>query len=153
MTNNDILRRIRYTFNYDDPAMIAIFDNVNIAVDDIKIKAWLTKEEEEGYLEMKDVELAQFLNGFIIEKRGPKGDSIPQAEEKLSNNIILRKLKIALNLRDDDMLELFQLADLRVSKPELSSFFRKVDHKHYRECKNQFLRNFLMGMQLKYRPK
>lgn len=133
--------------------MSGIFKKVGIEVPDTTIKAWLQKEDDAEYLSMEDVELAQFLNGFIMEKRGPKGDSIPHAEEKLSNNIILRKLKIALNLKDDDMIELFQLADLRVSKPELSSFFRKVDHKHYRECKNQFLRNFLMGMQLKYRPK
>ena len=133
--------------------MIELFEMGNKSVASTQIKAWFKKDEEEGYLPLQDIELASFLNGFIIDQRGPKGDSIPIAEEKLSNNIILRKLKIALNLKDDDMLEIFKLADMRVSKPELTSFFRKVNHKHYRECKNQFLRNFLMGLQLKYRPK
>ena len=72
-------------------------------------------------------------------------------EKNLNNNIILRKLKIALNLKNDDMLELLTLADFKISKHELSAFFRKPGQSQYRECKDQILRNFLRGMQLKYR--
>ncbi|NOZ38536.1 MAG: DUF1456 family protein, partial [Gammaproteobacteria bacterium] len=60
--------------------------------------------------------------------------------------------KIALNLKDEDILEIMGLAGLSISKHELSAFFRRPDHKHYRECKDQILRNFLKGMRLKYRP-
>ena len=70
----------------------------------------------------------------------------------MTNNIIFMKLKIALNLKAEDVLEIMDLADLSISKHELSAFFRRPGHKHYRECKNQILRNFLRGMQLKYRP-
>ena len=66
--------------------------------------------------------------------------------------MIFMKLKIALNLKAEDVLEVLALADLRISKHELSAFFRKPDNKHYRECKDQILRNFLKGLQLKYRP-
>ena len=69
----------------------------------------------------------------------------------MNNNIIFRKLKIALNLRDDDILALFKLADLEVSKHEISALFRKPEQIQYRECKDQFLRNFIYGMQLKHR--
>ena len=62
------------------------------------------------------------------------------------------KLKIALNLKADDVLGILDLANFRISKHELSAFFRRPDHKHYRECKDQILRNFLKGIQLKYRP-
>ena len=62
------------------------------------------------------------------------------------------KLKIALNLKAEDVLEIMYLSDWRMSKHELSAFFRKPGHKHYRDCKNQILRNFLKGVQLKYRP-
>ncbi len=72
-------------------------------------------------------------------------------EMKLTNNIIFRKLKIALDLRDDDILAIMKLADLRMSRHELSAFFRKVGHKHYRECKDQILRNFMKGLQVKYK--
>ena len=60
-------------------------------------------------------------------------------------------MKIALNLQAEDMLEVMSSADFRMSKHELSAFFRKPEHKHYRECKDQILRHFLKGVQIKYR--
>jgi uncharacterized protein YehS (DUF1456 family) len=63
----------------------------------------------------------------------------------------LRKLKIALNFKDDDMIAALELAGVKMSKHELSAFFRKPDHKHYRTCQNQVMRNFLKGLQLKFR--
>lgn len=153
MTNNDILRRIRYTFDFNDDKMITLFDQGNLKVTRADISNWLKKEDDEDYKNINDHEIASFLNGFIVEKRGKKDGQVPIAEKKLNNNIILRKLKIALNLRDDDMLSIFKLVDMRISKHELSSFFRNPKHTHYRLCKDQFLRNFLHGLQLKYRPK
>lgn len=104
------------------------------------------------YQACNDATFALFLNGLINEKRGKKEGAQPAPEQSLTNNIIFRKLKIALDLKDDDILALMDLADLRISKHELSAFFRKPDHKHYRECKDQILRNFLKGIQLKLRP-
>ena len=71
----------------------------------------------------------------------------------LVKNIILRKLKIAFNLQSDEILAVLQLEGFSLSKHELSAFFRKPEHKHYRACKDQVLRNFLQGLQLKYHPK
>jgi uncharacterized protein YehS (DUF1456 family) len=64
--------------------------------------------------------------------------------------MVLMKLKIALNLKAEDVLALLEFAKLRLSKHELSAFFRRKDHKQYRECLDQVLRNFLQGLQLKY---
>jgi uncharacterized protein YehS (DUF1456 family) len=153
MTNNDIIRRLRYTFSITDDEVIELFDLGNMVATPLQLIAWFKKEEDEGYTALKDVELASFLNGFISKKRGKKDGAIFPAEEELNNNIILRKLKIALNLKDVDIIDVFKLADLRVSKHELSALFRKPDHPHYRACKNQFLRNFLLGLQLRHRPK
>ncbi|MEM8895413.1 MAG: DUF1456 family protein [Bacteroidota bacterium] len=89
---------------------------------------------------------------FIIKNRGTREGVPPNPEKKLNNNIIFRKLKIALNLRDTHLLKMFELADFKVSKHELSTFFRKPSQSHYRTCKDQILRNFLQGLQLKYRP-
>ena len=152
MTNNDILRRIRYIFDISDSKMIAIFAKANHAVSRAQISAWLKKEDDEAFKKCTDKTLALFLNGFIIERRGPKDGPAPIAETHLNNNIIFRKLKIALNLQADAILEILKLADFRMSKHELSAFFRKADHKHYRLCKDQILRNFLNGLQKKYRP-
>jgi len=151
MNNNDVLRRIRYTFNFDDSKMMAVFGSGGLEVTRAEISDWLKKDDDPDYQECSDQQLATFLNGLIVDKRGKKDGPQPEPEKRLSNNIIFRKLKIALNLQADEVLSLVNQADFRISKHELSAFFRKPGHKHYRECKDQVLRNFLKGMQLKYR--
>jgi len=151
MNNNDVLRRIRYTFNFDDSKMMAVFGLGGLEVNRAEISDWLKKDDDPDYQKCSDQQLATFLNGLIVDKRGKKDGPQPEPEKQLSNNIIFRKLKIALNLQADEVLSLVNQADFRISKHELSAFFRKPGHKHYRECKDQVLRNFLKGMQLKYR--
>jgi uncharacterized protein YehS (DUF1456 family) len=151
MTNNDILRRIRYIFDFDDSKMIEIFGLVDRTVTRAEISDWLKKEDDPAYRACKDPDFAAFLNGLIIEKRGRKEGARPAPEEQLNNNLIFLKLKIALNLKADDALGILNLAGLRLSKHELSAFFRRPGHKHYRKCKDQGLRSFLKGMQIKYR--
>ena len=151
MTNNDILRRIRYTYDFNDSKMIDIFTQADIEVTREQISDWLKQDDDPDYNACTDAVFASFLNGLINEKRGKKDGPQPEPEKRLTNNIIFRKLKIALNLKDDDVLEIMELADFRISKHELSAFFRKAGHKHYRDCKDQILRRFLQGMQLKYR--
>jgi len=151
VTNNDILRRLRYTFDFNDSKMIVLFGLANLEVTRGQVSNWLKKEDDPSYQNCSDIKLAIFLNGLINDKRGKKEGPQPKPEKRLTNNIIFRKLKIALDLKADDVLEILELANLRISKHELSAFFRKQDHKHYRECKDQVLRNFLKGMQLKYR--
>lgn len=153
MTNNDILRRLRYTFDFNEPKMVSIFALANHKVTREQVTAWLKKDDDPEYHACKDIELAIFLNGLISDKRGKKEGAQPEPEKTLNNNIILRKLKIVLNLRDDDILEILGLADMHISKHELSALFRKAEHKHFRKCKDQILRNFLKGVQLKYRDK
>ena len=152
MTNNDILRRIRYIFDFNDTKMIAIFASADCEVTRQQISDWLKKDDDPDYKNCSDSQLAIFLNGLINHKRGKKDGPQPTPEKKLNNNIIFRKLKIALNLKEEDTLALLNSADLKISKHELSAFFRREDHKHYRVCKDQILRNFLKGMQLKYHP-
>lgn len=152
MTNNDVLRRIRYIFDLNDSKMIDIFTAAEAQVTREQISNWLKKEDDPSYQNCTDSKLATFLNGFINDKRGKKEGEQPAPENKLTNNIIFRKIRIALNLQEEDVLETLLLADLRISKHELSAFFRKPGHKHYRECKDQILRNFLKGLQLLYRP-
>jgi len=149
LPNNDILRRIRYVFDFDDSKMIGIFGLGGRTVTRAEISDWLKKEDNPDYKSCPDPVFAAFLNGLIIDKRGPKEGSQPPAEERLNNNIVFRKLKIALDLQADQVLEVMNRAGLRISKHELSAFFRKPGHKHYRECKDQALRSFLKGLQTK----
>lgn len=149
MTNNDILRRIRYLFNYNDLKMIELFKLANYEVELIDVTNWLKKEDDPTLVEITDRELAIFLNGLIIEKRGKKNGPTPEPESSLSNNMILKKLKIALDLKADDILDLFALTDKKISKHELSAFFRNSDHRSYRPFKDQYIRTFLNALQTK----
>ncbi len=151
MNNNDILRRIRYIFDLSDTKMMKTFALGNKQVNRAEVSYWLKKEEDPELKTIYDVDLAMFLNGMITERRGKKEGPDPIPEKKLNNNIVFRKLKIALNLKDEDIIEILMLVDMRVSKPELSAFFRNTKHQHYRPCKDQILRNFLKGLEVKYR--
>lgn len=153
MTNNDILRRIRYAFDFNDSKMIEIFGLAEFQVTREQISNWLKKDTDPAFQKCNDTQLAIFLNGLITDRRGKKEGSSPKPEQRLTNNIIFRKLKIALDLKAEDILAIMALSDFHMSKHELSAFFRKPDHKHYRECKDQVLRNFINGMQLQYRNK
>jgi uncharacterized protein YehS (DUF1456 family) len=150
VTNNDILRRVRYIFDFDDSKMINLFGLGNLKVTRAQVSDWLKKEDDPTYRNCTDTQLASFLNGLINDKRGKKEGPQPKPEKRITNNIIFRKLRIALDLKADDVLEILELTDLRISKHELSAFFRKPDHKHYRDCKDQILRKFLKGVQIKY---
>ena len=132
---------------------MALFASGGQEVTRAELSDWLKKDEDPDFKGIYDKQLAAFLNGFINEKRGKREGAQPLPEKSLNNNIIFRKLKIALNATDEDIIEMFALADLKVSKPEISALFRNPNHKHYRLCKDQFLRNFLLGMQLKFRQK
>jgi uncharacterized protein YehS (DUF1456 family) len=151
MTNNDILRRVRYIFDFNDDKMIALFGLADYEVTRAQISDWMKQEDDPVYKKLSDKQLAIYLNGLINDKRGKREGPQPVPEKDLSNNTIFMKLKIALNLQAEDILEIMDLSDFRMSKHELSAFFRKPGHKHYRECKDQILRVFLKGLQMKYR--
>lgn len=152
MNNNDVMRRVRYIFDFSDSKMIAVFKAADHQVTREQISDWLKKDDDPAFQVCSDKQLAIFLNGLINVKRGKKEGAQPEPEQRLTNNIIFRKLKIALNLKAEDVLQIMDLANFSISKHELSAFFRRANHKHYKTCKDQILRNFLKGVQLKYRP-
>ncbi|WP_074499396.1 MULTISPECIES: YehS family protein [Thalassotalea] len=152
MTNNDVLRRIRFTFQFKDQQMVNIFALASRQVTTQQVIAWLKPDEDKETMPISDSELASFLNGFIVEKRGRSEKAVPAPEKQLTKNLILKKLKIALNLTSDDIIALLAKMDVTIGSAELTAFFRKPEHKNYRHCKSQFLRNFLMALQLTHRP-
>jgi uncharacterized protein YehS (DUF1456 family) len=152
MDNNDILRRLRYTFNLHDNQMIETFAAGEFITDRPLVSNWLKKEDDESFIELTDYQMAAFLNGFIALRRGKLENKNIEPERRLNNNQILRKLKIALELRDEDIQRIFNLAEVEISKNEINAFFRNRNHEQYRECKDQFMRSFLKGLQKKYHP-
>ncbi len=156
MNRNDILRRIRYALNISNSDMAAIFKLAGHETSEAHILDIMKKEEQTGYVECSTRELELFLDGLIIFRRGKKEDAqkpLVKTDGWLSNNQILKKLRIALNFKEDDMLEMFRLSEFEISKPELSAFFRKEGHKNYRICQDQVLKNFLKGLTVYFRTK
>ncbi len=154
MTNNDILRRLRYTLNINDSTMIEIFKLADHEIEQSNLTGLLKKEDEEGFVNCSDDVLGYFLDGLILHKRGRKeikpGET-RKPDSRLTNNTILKKLRIALELKEDDMLEILKLDNVDISKSELMALFRKEGHKNYKECGDQFLRKFLKGLSIRYR--
>ena len=152
MKNNDILRRIRYIFDFSDSKMISIFEKGGQKITRAEVSDFLKRDDNPEFKPCSDVKLARFLNGLIVDRRGKKEGPLPEPEQKLTNNIVFRKLKIALDLKAEDVIEIFKLASFDISKSELSSFFRKVGHRNYTKCRPQVLKKFLKGLQVKFRP-
>jgi len=154
MECNDVLRKVRYAFDINDKTMVEIFKEGGADITEAGVVNRLKKEENPGYKECSKSHLTAFLNGLIIHKRGRKEEKpgqVKKVEEKLNNNLIMKKLKIALDFKSEDMLEVLKLADVEISKSELSAIFRKKGHRNYKECGDRYLRNFLKGLGIKYR--
>jgi uncharacterized protein YehS (DUF1456 family) len=149
MTNNDTLRRLRYALNIDDAKVAEVIALTGRATTPDEVVNWLKREDEKGYTDLPHDLLCRFLDGLIIKKRGPHpSGSIPEPLDFLPNNEILKKLRIALNLKEEDVLAVFKKAEFVVTKAELGSFFRKEGHRNYRKCPEQVLRKFIHGLSI-----
>ena len=153
MNNNDILRRLRFVFDYDDAKMLDMFAHTGSKMTNVELHHLLRKEDDKQFVPCIDKILCRFLDGIIIEKRGLReGAELPKPT-KLNNNLIFKKLRIALEMKEQDIIDVLLLADLRVSKAELGAFFRNPEHKNFKPCGDQVLRNFIKGLSLKYQGK
>ena len=150
MTNNDFLRRLRYALNIKDNIMVQIFKKGNIIVTREDVIDYLKKDIDEGLKKLSNNDLISFLDGLIIQKRGKKEDGTPVPKIKVTknnlNNILLRKLRIALAFKSYDMIRIFKLGGIEISEGELSALFRREDHKNYKECGDKYVRVFLKGL-------
>lgn len=152
MLNNYVLRSVRYMLDLSDAQMVKIVKLADLAVTKEEMVAWLKKDNEPEYVECNDNVMGHFLNGLIYHRRGKdENHPAPEVDSRLNNNIMLKKLRVAFELKDMDMIEIYQLVDFRVSKPELNAVFRKPGHKNYRECGDQLLRYFLKGLTIRLR--
>lgn len=154
MTNNDVLRSIRYMLDLSEPKMVEVWQLAEMTVERDDLKDYLRDEEDAQYLPCDDALMIGFLNGLVSFKRGKQERTTPATPlpaEKMSNNLVLKKLRVAFELKEDQMHEVFGNADYEISKPELSAFFRKKGHDNYRACGDQVLRYFLKGLTMHLR--
>lgn len=152
MINNDILRSVRFIIDCPDNRMLAILRHVEPLADD-DFAPLLKKDDDAGFRQCSDELLSSFLDGLIIERRGRREGVTPPAPMlRLNNNEILKKLRIAFDLKQEDIESLMTRCDFKVTSSEISALFRKADHKHFRPCGDQFLRYLLKGLALRERP-
>lgn len=152
MNYNDVLRSVRFALDLPETRVVELLALAGHAADRAAVVTYLKKEDEAGYVECDAALLDHFLDGLIIERRGPRDDgALLHAPSQLSNNHILKKLRIAFELKEDDVLAILHSVQFRITKSELNALFRAPGHKNYRPCGDQFMRNFLRGLALRYR--
>jgi len=152
MIHNDVLRSVRYMLDISDNKVVEIIKLGGLDVTKEDVLTYLKKDEEEGFVRCPDEVMAHFLDGLVVFKRGKDESRAPMPVElPVTNNIILKKLRVAFELKDDDMHAILKAAGFPVSKRELSALFRKFGHTHSRPCGDQLLRNFLKALTLRVR--
>jgi len=156
MENNDILRRVRYALDIKNQEMVEIFKLGGVEISKMDVLEMLKKvdeEEEQETIKCNNKMMEAFLNGLITYKRGTQDNNQtpPPPSTEPINNMLLKKLKIALSLTSDDMMEIFEEARIGITKSELGAILRKEGHRNYKECGDKFARNFLKGLAIKYR--
>ncbi len=152
MTHNDIFRRLRYALDLDDATSARLFALGGHRCTEDDVRAYLLRQDDEGHLPLDDEGFGAFLDGLILDRRGPPpSDREPPPPVPLTNNEVLKKLRIALSMKSDDIRRVVAIGGRELGKAELSAFFRPPDHKHFRVCGDQVLRAFLRGLTAKLR--
>jgi uncharacterized protein YehS (DUF1456 family) len=146
MLNNDVIRSVRYMLNVSEFKLVEIVQLGGGEVTQAHMNSYLKQEDEPGFIECSQRIMGQFLNGLIYLKRGKDETRPPLVLELPTNNVVLKKLRVAFELKDEDILNLLKDVGFDISKSELSAFFRKEGHPNYRLAGDQFLRNFLKGL-------
>lgn len=141
MTNNDTLRTLRYILNITDKAMIEIVTLGGGSVTFEEMSAFLLSDESEGFLKCSDKTMSHFLNGLVIFKRGADPTRGPAPLDlPITNNVILKKVRVAFKLTDEEIANRLEKEGLLIRKSEFTAFFRKSGHPNYRPVGDQILR-------------
>lgn len=152
MISNDVLRSVRYMLNVSEETLASIIRLGGIEVPVEEVSAYLLRDDQPGYRPCHEKVMNAFLDGLVTHRRGPREDAKPRPPEPLTNNVVMKKLRVAFELREDDLLEMMKAAGFQVSRPEMSALFRAPGHNNYRPCGDQFLRNFLKSLTARVRP-
>lgn len=154
MLTNDILRRVRYALNLNDAKVCELFALTGNVIQAEQLQTIFMKDDDPGFVRCPDSIAHQFFSGLILQRRGKREgqENVTPSTHELTNNDVLWYLRIAMQLKDEDVLAILTKVQVSISKGELNALFRKKGHDNYRACGDQFLRNFLAGFTATYRP-
>ena len=153
MLNNDVLRSLRYTLKCSEFELRDIVTLGGGSVTQVEINEYIKQEEEPGFVQCPQNVLSHFLNGLIYLKRGRDKTKPPLRTDLPTNNLVLKKLRIAFELKDTDFTDMLKEGGFEVSKSELSALFRAEDHRNYKVCGDQYLRQVLKALATRVRSR
>jgi len=148
MDTNFILKSCHKIAGVSQKDMVEIFKLGGYELTQERVAGYLQDKDEKDFLDCGYEALGSFLDGLIIYKRGPNDKKTTDEEVRLNNNHILKKLRIAYELKEVDLYAIFEAVDIEITKSELSSLFRKEGHKNFRVCPDSILQLFLEGLEI-----
>lgn len=147
INTNEILYRIKKALNLPTEKMLEAYKLENYKMEASHLESLLKRRLANGFKLASYEELGVFLDGLVALKRGPSPKKTNDDEAvELTNNLILKKLRIALELKEAETEIIFGLADVQLSKQQMASLFRKEGHKNFKECSDELLMAFLDGL-------
>ena len=144
-STNDILYRIQKALSLSEEEMLEVYALAEHKMDKKHLSALLSKHQDKAFKTCSYEELGVFLDGLVTLKRGPSPKKNEEAVE-LTNNLILKKLRIALELKETETEIIFGLGEVSLTKQELKSLFRKEGHKNFKACSDELLMAFIEGL-------
>jgi len=147
ISTNEILYRIKKALNLTNEEMMEAYKLEGYPMESVRLDSLLKRRQDKNFQLCSYEELGVFLDGLVTLKRGPSPKKKDEEESvELTNNLILKKLRIALQLKESETEIIFGLADVELSKQQLASLFRKEDHKNFKKCSDELLMAFLEGL-------
>ena len=147
MPLNDILFKITKALSLTHTQIIEAYKLADFEMREERLSSILKRRQDKAYEEATFEELGVFLDGLVLLKRGAS-DKIPDADEvvELTNNLILKKIRVAMELKEADLVILFALAEVTLTKRQIGSLFRKEGSKNFKACSDELLMAFLEGL-------
>ena len=147
ISTNEILYRIQKALSLSMADMLEAYKLETYEIEPSHLESLLKRRLDKGFKLCSYEELGVFLDGFVTLKRGPSPKKTNDDEAvELTNNLILKKLRIALELKEAETEIIFGLADVELTKQQLASLFRKEGHKNFKPCSDELLMAFLEGL-------
>lgn len=156
MKNNETLRRIRDALNLDEAKIASVFSRVGHVADPASMAGWFAEAGTPDFVECPNIALNAFLDGLIIELRGVnEKNPVPPvpADVPLDNSDVLKKLRIALDMRHDDVVATLARTGVNPTKSDIAAWFRAKGHALYHPCSDAVLKAFLTGWRPPRRPR
>ena len=147
MKINDILFKIKTALSLTDKEMQETYSLTGFEMSQERLESILKRHQDKGFSEATYEELGLFLDGLVVLKRGEPSKKRDADEVfELTNNLIMKKLRVAMNLKESELVIIFALAEIVLTKRQIGSFFRKEGGKNFKPASDELLMAFIEGL-------